>query len=291
MTPNVAWHQDILDVIYRTSNLAVRHVKLRLEKDGDRIQDVVTTWKEPRYPPYKDYMAKVTLDTIQNPHLLDAGDKTCLVCLTDFDSGEHAALVLRCDRRHLICRHDFIKWCQEKGPANASCPQCRKVFFDKSDATDLKYGTRGNSYFADRHGNETFNDYETFERSCADLDKNLTENNEAVIEVNARFARHVLDLILKGALLEGADSTPLHLQPARSLECALLMEALPRLLEPYDKTVLPMDIFHDRLQGDILQLFLGEYLEAGMHRYLSDAQWQDMRENPTPKKLWLRPGC
>ncbi|KAK5122913.1 hypothetical protein LTR85_003478 [Meristemomyces frigidus] len=195
------WKKNIQDAVFRRTDHAVRHVALQLGKFD--VPDVPIKWKEARFPPYEE-CAGAQIRLVDMPDTLDADDRMCIICSSAYDNSEHTAFVPRCDQKHLICYADFLKWCQEKSAAEASCPHCRGHYFDKKAVEFLKYGTRDNTYSIADLGNDSFNPFETFERTCADLDHDLAENNTLPLRIDPRLVKQAWSIMIESAMREEA---------------------------------------------------------------------------------------
>ena len=156
------WYKDLMALLWRTTDLGVRHVAYQLtlpfpEEDLE-VQDATdTVWKPRRSPAYAR-----SLSEVGKPVRNSAG--SCHVCTDDFTTAKSTALKLRCCGQ-IVCTTCIIVWSCWKIPREADCPLCRARFFDFEVADSLACGTVEEVYYRNTPGNEPFNECETFERT------------------------------------------------------------------------------------------------------------------------------
>ena len=111
------------------------------------------------------------------------------------------------------------------------CPHCRaQIFTNERTLGLLKFATAGKAY----HEDSPFDDWGNHDRACADLDKYLAEDNAAIMVVDSALLGYVWNDMLEKAKLKSAQSTPLHLQPARRPEVKDLTTAVLETLQWLD---------------------------------------------------------
>lgn len=236
--PRDLWLLALKDLLRRRTDRAVLHVRHRLlyhqhhnngQPVGQPVRDVATVWKGKRHPPYEIRESQATSNTIQELSSLE--QKVCDICGGEFKHPKKTPLVLACCSK-MMCREDFISWCESKTPDTADCPYCRQPFFkDPQHLAWLRYGILGRTYDSFLIPNQRYSAWESFERMSADLDKHLASNNTDTVDVETLVFLKAWQHIIDGALLEPSSSTPLHLQPVRRRpELDLLTAALPSLI-------------------------------------------------------------
>ncbi|KAK4543331.1 hypothetical protein LTR36_005690 [Oleoguttula mirabilis] len=277
------WSLDIRDLIRGFSDRAFRHVEVRSKMQ--LIPDHSVTWKSARRMPFEDVLSTVSsavsLTTV-------GADEQCLTCVQEFNNNERQPIALRCNPKHILCRACMLEWCHAEGPEKMSCPHCRRRVFD-DDATIawLKYGVRGKAYDRD----ERFDDWENFERSCTDLDKNHAENDKQEITVRSEALHHIWESLVAGALLQSACSTPLHLQPARTPEVAILNEALRGALLSLHGRYLPISDLFARLMKSVNHVFIQRCLQSSVSKTIPGHVAKRLKlECPAVDDIGLRPG-
>ncbi|KAK4554321.1 hypothetical protein LTR86_008529 [Recurvomyces mirabilis] len=212
------WISDIHDLIGLRNDRAYRHVCVRMGRhlsSQETFADNITSeFKAPRHPPFEKHFPTF----IKAPNSTDVPSEdqaVCLICTDPFDDADHQPQELDCQQpvKHLFGRSCLLDWCNATGPEKVGCPTCRaKVFTNELTIAYLKYGVTGpdlKTYEPDPR----YTDYENWERSCADLDKNLALNNDLRIDFQPKILTKILQHFLSNARLEPATSTPLHLQP------------------------------------------------------------------------------
>ncbi|KAK5712838.1 hypothetical protein LTR15_011831 [Elasticomyces elasticus] len=207
------WYLNALDVLHRRSDRAYQHVKLQIEREG--LTDVATGWKSPR-----------ETDILQKfPSITDTDDlEDCGICGEPLAEGDPVGLL--CHSTHSLCRHCLNYLVISSGMETVKCPWDRSLLYTAADCAALKWGTNGKAYNRNEGINHLFDDYETFIRANNDLDCRDHANQSEPMTINAAVLVQILDVLIDGALLEPATSTPFHLQPVRSTEmpriCALI---------------------------------------------------------------------
>ncbi|KAK5733088.1 hypothetical protein LTR17_009968 [Elasticomyces elasticus] len=207
------WYLNALDVLHRRSDRAYVHVKLQMEKEG--LTDIATHWKSPR-----------ETDILQKfPSINDTTDlEDCGICGEPLAEGDPVELL--CHSTHALCRHCLHYLVISSGMETVKCPWDRSLLYTAADCAALKWGTNGKAYNRNEGINHLFDDYETFVRANHDLDCRDHANQSEPMTINAAVLVKILDILIDGALLEPATSTPFHLQPVRSTEmpriCALI---------------------------------------------------------------------
>ncbi|KAK4543332.1 hypothetical protein LTR36_005691 [Oleoguttula mirabilis] len=278
------WHQNILDVIYRKTNHAVRHVNIQL--GALDLTDVPTIWKARRCLPYEQF-ARTSKAKV--PNSWDEQDEDCPICGNEYDGHEHARFTPKCDPKHAICRADFLRWCQQKGSA-ADCPHCRDHYFDGPSIEFLKYGTTDGIYRSYDPSNASFNSFETFERTCARLDENHAADNLQPLTIDSRLIGQAWKVMTDGALREEASSTPLHLQPARSPEYTQVTKTLAKVLAELDKATMSTDELNEELYVSMVEMLVEEFFASDAGKCLNSEQKGAVWDYPICANLGLRPG-
>ncbi|KAK3680059.1 hypothetical protein LTR78_000436 [Recurvomyces mirabilis] len=203
------WIRDIHDLIGMRNDRAYRHIRVRMGRDHaarERFADTIPLhFKAPRYPPFGEHF----------PTLIRTISSTLL--------SEDEAPV-----KHLFGKSCLLDWCNATGPENVGCPTCRaKIFTDESTIAYLNYGVRGpdlKTYEPDPR----YTNYENWERSCDDVDKNLASNNGATIDIEPEILTEILQHFLFNARLEPEVSTPLQLQPVHRAELPIFVSEFER---------------------------------------------------------------
>ncbi|KAI7052742.1 hypothetical protein KC352_g45456, partial [Hortaea werneckii] len=177
--------ENLRDVVFRRTDRAVLHVRHMLhshqQETTARLHDLVHPWKAKRRPNYEVFQFKIA-ETMALESI-PADEMSCNTCGNDFNTAAYRPLKMKCCG-NVICRHCYINWADSKGPSEASCIYCRGRFFDDPTAESMTFGTVNGYYYPYLPPNHHFTPYENFERTCADLDRNLAENNYTKITVD-----------------------------------------------------------------------------------------------------------
>ncbi|KAI7538898.1 hypothetical protein KC331_g10070 [Hortaea werneckii] len=294
--------QNLQDVVFRRTDRAFLHVQHMLQYHQPdttaRIHDVAHSWKAKRRPNYESFEFKIAepipLESIPE------GETSCNTCGNDLDTAAYRPLQMKCCGNH-ICRHCYINWADSKGPNNASCIYCRGRFFDEPIAESMTAGTVNGYYYPYLPPNHRFTAYENFERSCADLDRNLAENNQTKMTVDPALLLRIWDHLVEGARLEDAraTSTPFRIQPARYPELQTARNIFREDMCWHAGSEWPTANLFAELWRNQLRGFRDEVILAGgrtKHEKTGELMhWVDARSphvgtNPRNVGGWLRPG-
>ena len=251
-----AWFLSLWRLITRADERSYRHVRARLVLNNELSW--TDPWTDPwtqhcgfkpqrrdDYGPLLDKLAvKLSEEHVSR---LDGMDRLCVVC-RDLLGGPDAPnpVALPCSPLHALCRDCLLTWCQSSR-SEAACPICRaRIFTDQQEVEDVVFGLKNGVYVYDSR----FTAWENFERSCADLDRKLFENDRSKHVVSARVLLHAWKLMKRGALLEKQESTPYHLQPVRFPELAIAEDALNSHCSKHDgQEVVAADFFRSLLNS------------------------------------------
>ncbi|KAI7545668.1 hypothetical protein KC331_g6081 [Hortaea werneckii] len=266
------WAQNIKDLIWRRSDPAVQHVRHQLFDhqddfcpEADEVVDCTYSWKPRRTPPYLNYEPEVSQEALDVTSL-SPEDQSCQICGDDFNEADRAPLSLICCRNK-ICRQCYLDVCKSGRPDEAKCCYCRAEWFTKASSLEmLKFGTRGQQYGRNWSANAAFNDFETFERTCADLDRQSCEDSPFRLKVDAELLTRIWQHIVTGARLEPVSSTPLHLQPVWSPEFAELHRSMPAILTKFDGISMTLAVAQYAMDTECLQAFALQFLRYGNGR-------------------------
>ncbi|GAB1738357.1 hypothetical protein NU219Hw_g3168t1 [Hortaea werneckii] len=312
---NCPFMQNLQDVVFRRTDRAFLHVQHMLRyhqpETTARIPDVAHSWKAKRRPNYESFEFKIA-----QPVPLESvpeGETSCNTCGNDLDTAAYRPLQMKCCGNH-ICRHCYINWADSKGPNHASCIYCRGRFFDEPTAEGMTSGTVNGYYYPYLPPNHRFTAYENFERSCADLDRQLAENNPTPMTVDPALLLRIWDHLVEGARLEDVEadpptkicfhpvppsSTPFHLQPARYPELQTARNIFREDMywhkdSEWSTAALFAELWRNQLRG-----FRDEMVLAGgrtVHEKEGELMhWVDARSphvGTTARNVggWLRPG-
>ncbi|GAB1738462.1 hypothetical protein NU219Hw_g3268t1 [Hortaea werneckii] len=260
------WMQNIKDLVWRKSDYAVKHVRHQLldrqdvhRLEVDEVVDCTYSWKPRRTPPYLRYELCVSHGSLHAASV-SPDDRSCQICGEDFDASNHALLPLICCRNK-ICRQCYLDVCKSGRPEEAKCCYCRAVWFTNPRHLEmLKFGIRKQEYGRNWSANVGYNDFETFERTCADLDRQRCENSTFRLKIDAELLTRIWQHIVTGARLEPASSTPLHLQPVRSPEFEELHRAMPAIFTKYDGITTTLTVAECALDNECMRAFAVQFL-------------------------------
>ncbi|KAI7601674.1 hypothetical protein KC343_g15171, partial [Hortaea werneckii] len=262
--------QLVFDVqLLSRSDHAVRHVRHQLSDhqddfspEDDEVVDCIYAWKPRRTPPYLRYEPYVSQEALDVTSL-GPGDQSCQICGDDFNGSDHAPLPLICCGNK-ICRQCYLDVCKSGRPEEAKCCYCRAAWFTKPSTLEmLKFGTRGQQYGRNWSANAAYNDFETFERTCADLDRQSCEDSPFRFQVDAELLTRTWQHIVTGARLEPASSTPLHLQPVWSPEFVELHRGMPAIFTKFDETSMTLALAEHAINNECIQAFALQFLRYG----------------------------
>ena len=223
-------------------------------------------------------------------HQASGSSDECPVCRESLMEGK---LVSHCSGKQVFHHQCMLNVCCGEGPENAKCPVCRQLLFtDEADLDYLKFGiVNKKTYLSD----DRYNSWEEFERSCADLDKCLAQNDTADIVCNTSFlhiSRVAFGIIVDGALEEPRTSTPYHLQPARCSDLQLFIQRLAMTLNNMHGHRLRAAEIYECLQDSINAAFSLAYEEGKLRPRLTNEEIEavNARAGNSGNEVVMRPG-
>lgn len=279
------WMLHLRDLINGYSDRAVRYVATQLEEQHTDNPAII--WKPPRMMMFEERLKEFT--KLVDPAIFADPDvdRHCISCTSDLLTEDAEPLSLLCNGHHIVCRDCIIQWCNAQGPAFVSCPYCRrKLIADQVTIDWLRYGICGKAYKAD----DRYNDWENFERSCADLDAHLAENNNQQLTVIGGVLSMVWNHLATAAKLELEDSTPYELQAVRAPEYDLLRESIESTLSSYDGVNLQTSTIYKLLLEEVRRVFARAVLRSSLTKALPVAEIDVLVQQPLRARLGLRPG-
>ncbi|KAK4894137.1 hypothetical protein LTR27_007503 [Elasticomyces elasticus] len=206
------WFTNALDVLYQRSDRALQHVGFhrRLQhlelKNASKLKRRVLT----------DYMMLGQNMVVEDTKTV--ADDVCPICQMNFDSTNVVPLQLKCHPTHTICEDCYPTWA---GTSKAvGCPHCRARMFTDDDLRMLIWGLGPTykTYDPSLPTNQRFPDaWETF---------HLPEDDMREFSFDALLLTRAWKHLIKGALLEPADSTPYLLQPVRFPEITFITSVI-----------------------------------------------------------------
>ncbi|EMC99466.1 hypothetical protein BAUCODRAFT_337720 [Baudoinia panamericana UAMH 10762] len=260
------WYVDSSDVVHRRSNQAVRHINHQLWCDTDpdhRVQNVEQNWMPKRILPFHQF--EDTVGRVVNGE--DIVDDVCPLCLETLKDIDEAVLALHCcDHKKMVCRGCFISLadsrglvdeCCPRGLLDACCPFCRHRFFDEATVDALTFGLVGGIY----------------DRSLVGNDRQLALNETKPITVDAELMRKVLKILVEGAMLELATSTPLHMQAIRSTEVKMIVDTfIPHILAEENTRTMGTKALEALVMQRIINEICRRFRVNGVHGYFEPAE-------------------
>ncbi|KAH9845736.1 zinc finger protein, RING-type [Teratosphaeria destructans] len=212
------WLHFMQMLLQRSNDRSYRHVRYQLDRQGETIEtpsNILTNGFKPgREEDFHRLLASKARHI--NPATLDPEDRTCMCCTEELGSpAAPDAVGLACNKGapHVMCSQCLLKWVDEQGVDYASCPKCRAPVFKAEELQELACGVVKGIYEYDSR----FTVFENFERSCADLDKELAEFSSAIITIDADLFLRAWDLICEGTWIE-VDEQP-ELETLHPLSC------------------------------------------------------------------------
>ncbi|EGP92731.1 uncharacterized protein MYCGRDRAFT_88700 [Zymoseptoria tritici IPO323] len=182
------WCIDIEDVVYRNSDRACRHVAFQYydpqdeREHGGNLHAGATAFGRQRHPKYSQVLQH--LATAANTDQLPEDDRACIVCAEDYfiRPGHHpVVLAAVCGHdQHIVCANCVLQICEAKGPKEACCPHCRAKYFTTKPQLDFLVFGEVNGVF---HADDSYTDWENFQRSCSDLDKKSAITSDTTISI------------------------------------------------------------------------------------------------------------
>jgi hypothetical protein len=136
-------------------------------------------------------------------------------------------------------------------------------------------------------GNRNFSGWESFERSCADLDAELCESstrcNDILPAVRSGLLFRVWVSMIIGAQLQPAESTPFHMQAPRSPEVLHTLELMQDIFDIHQnqsgKSFKTSRVLYTNILRTYLQRVRARFMDSEMHEYLTYSERQEVSEH------------
>ncbi|KXL45332.1 hypothetical protein M433DRAFT_24571 [Acidomyces richmondensis BFW] len=281
--PRIRSIEKLGHLCHSVSDRAVLHINAQLLRQS-RPYLPPEEWKKPRQPRYE----KVLCTFAQPVNFLGLSPfSICEICANSFDKAGHDAMVLICGRNHMLCKQCLLQICQTGQVEHAQCPFCRTNFFENDKVVEwLKHGVFGKDYVPD----DEYSDYENFERSVSDLDKQHAEDNEKILQISSSTLVHTMRILFQGALLEPTTSTPQDLQPVRHPELTIVASTLERSLGMLEGAELPTNLVFKTLLNDIYQALVRMSLRSELRSLVKVHELEHLLESRCLRHVKLRPG-
>jgi hypothetical protein len=277
------WFANLVSLIDRRTDVAFLHVQRALTVQNVRVSQA--NWMSSRQPDYEKVLKEMTV----TPKLSSDGEgNDCPICRESLFTAEEVVQV-PCEGKHEYHLKCLVEVCKAAGPERSRCPLCRRdVIKNAKDIELLKYGVVDKTYITD----QKYSRFENFERSCADLDKDLAENSGARIGVSTVLLRAVMEMLTEAALTELPISTPHHLQPVRCTEFGLLKLAVASAAKSMNGMRIDEPLLYGAIRTEMLNNFGDEFKSGGMMSYLLGVElwnwWDD--QVVVAKNYAMRPG-
>lgn len=277
------WVHDLDDLMNGRSDYAVKVIEKTLEDRG--TEDLpATPWLPRRGMAYSAILDKISEPVNQREPMTNG---SCISCAEDFNNTASRPLAFKCDRRHILCRACILRWFESQGPQNACCPHCRTTIIQGTDVLEsLKYGTNGKAYESD----DRYNEWENFERSCADLDLQHASLSREVQKLDSRLVLHAWAILIKGARLEPSGSIPQHMHPVQQPDWLRIEEAVRQSVGTLDGVELPTCHIMALLMRQTYQVLACDLMSSDLVKVLSEERIERLTNAPGAEDIGLRPG-
>jgi len=259
--------QDMVDLIWRGSDRAVRHVRIQGRRQGLENHRA-DGWKEARQMPVADIklaIAQATQDI--TTQALKAGDDSCGCCTEKYGPSKRC---LELEYGHTLCADCLLMWVYHRYEQDdePNCQSCRALVFADEVSTALKYGTNGPAYTFDIR----YNVWENNMRSLADLDKYEAAHNHQEIFVNAEILMGIFNHIRRMDDSEPLSCTPQHLQYRKmAAESRVLASAVRKGLSLRDGQFIATSALFAELMTRVEEsLYLGRFHNTSLQLYNPD---------------------
>lgn len=193
-TREAKWLTNVKDSLWRRTDTAVLQALEFMEVM--HVEEDQVEWKHPRYPDY----ATALEPNVVSPASLPAGRETiCRICWCELAQPGQECVALPCKRHHFH-RECISRVMEASGISKSSSPLCKALIFPAGTKglEFLKYGTQGKDYITDPR----YNQFENFERSCADIDQSPASECHERVRVSKALITAILELLIDGAKLE-----------------------------------------------------------------------------------------
>ena len=285
------WRIMVLDLILRRTDRAVLHVRAMLE--SQQVTEPETTWGVVRHLDYTEALeGRFREVDICDLALSSNGELVCAICTADEDPETLVALA--CSQRHIFHPDCILTWCEGSIPDEATCPLCRAQILKESPLLNfLKYGISPTGYEYDWQ----YTAWENYERSFADLDKELAENSSTMVACNRKLTKDILSNFRHQELHFGhamvcSRATSSHFLEMNFPECSVLDESILTTIGSLRGRIIPakklFEIYVQRVHLDFWKLFM----RKGLYDDLSAAVIKkcSLQVSAAIRDVTMRPG-
>ncbi|KAF2773365.1 hypothetical protein EJ03DRAFT_371291 [Teratosphaeria nubilosa] len=277
------WLHFMQMLLQRSHDRSYRHVRYQLDRQGERIETPYRILTGGFKPGREEDLHKLLASTARriNPATLDPEDRTCMCCTEELGStAAPDAVGLACNdgEPHVMCSQCLSKWVDEQGVDYASCPKCRAPIFKAEELQELACGVVKGIYEYDSR----FTVFENFERSCADLDKELAELSSAIITIDAGLFLRAWDLICEGTWMEVDEQPELQsLHPLSCQEWNIVRQVLSHQLFSRDGRSGATDDLFKGLVVEFYEALRERFYSTEMRKVISDWDLWQLAGDPT----------
>ena len=161
------WWLLLDDLLYRRTDVATQHVapSLTAPTGMGAVDTKAEQFKSAR-------LIDFSFALEQAPDLGTEAEEAGLRCVICIGEYEDAVVVKSCGV-HRYCRKHINERLNHLGAENANCPLCKRNAVSPGKVEDTMFGLIDGAYIVDSR----YSAYENFERSFADLDNHLAEND------------------------------------------------------------------------------------------------------------------
>ena len=208
-----SWAIQLKSLMLRLDDKAYRHVRARIALS-----------RNPNVP-VEDFLPRRNCapDASQYDPSPSVEGQECPICRLDLVQEKIDAVCTPCSKNHIFCKPCLIKWIDSVPHGMATCPMCRTNLLASATQTeDARFGLTNGVY----RRLLIFNDFENFERACADLDHRLATEQAGTFVPDRRILANAWLEMEVGALLEPPTYAPYAMQPFCLPEYALFRDAI-----------------------------------------------------------------
>lgn len=287
---NSRWYQDIMHLIEMRDDRAARHVQARLQEYVDsRETDYVTelydkfamSFKSKRQPYYDVYYKDSLLGREKKKSLrLFKSRLECMICNKPLSTSTHDGISFPCE--HVAGRSCVRDLCHSSLPEEVKCKQCSTSLFNSEALDHLRFGVLDGKFENDPR----FTEYENFEKSCADLDKDLPSSDRDHPSFSLLVNPSLFMAIWYRMIFFGSQEISLlHVEAINAPEFKTIEETVDKHIQRLDGTKTTIRLLDWWLGLAIFQAFDGPFRAAGLDRYINRYFPTSVREEE-----FFRPG-
>lgn len=284
------WSQEnVMALLIQNEDRAARHVKLRMDH-LNLTYDMLYgeyPWLPPRTLPIEhgirklgNVLHKTQLAAYNQQQPVDDQIDHCPTCLDQYedeDSEVSHVILLRCSMKHSNCHGCILDWGKKNELDSVRCMYCAQRLATPNVLAQLvpNYFDMNGTF----HNDPRYTAYENFERSCADLDRQLARDSQVEITVDAKVLGGVWQfLIAHSPLSSPGFTTIMTLQVTDDFE--ILHTSFLATIRKHHGQTMEVGVLQRLIVNAVVKAILAEMSYTGLDRFFDQQTVELMEQDP-----------